>query len=408
MTNENTNFKVEEYNAKNEYIILKVDKFPKFPELIFKLHHKFLRDLSRVRKFEIKESYDISSISNLLENSLLNKKPIELEFKIEEINEIIIILSKHNHELYKFFTDTGNFFEDFKNCIVLFDKEFKKELMEIGEKLIPAIGSFFQSIHKLEFVSDYFLIDDKESYKQKNIEESLNNLTSLDSEKFNEGINKYKWLITPSMPLDLKYMIVRVSNDPLCTQEKIDNVIKFYFMEENYINLDKMINKWENNPFIKSRLKIIRDCVKILKTSEDKEIACNVIIPTLIAQIDGIQLSYMKDKGVFHKPNTNNKAVKLRNTSGNEVKWREEWNKIVEEFEQNNYLDETHGTGTELFLNILYQNTYPGLEPDDPFILSRNKIIHGEYLNYGKVEIALRAFLIIEYLNCFKEKTKIR
>lgn len=58
-----------------------------------------------------------------------------------------------------------------------------------------------------------------------------------------------------------------------------------------------MVDKWSNNPLFKRRIKIIKDCVNIMKVSGNDINYSNLVVPTLIAQIDGIQNEFMKLNG---------------------------------------------------------------------------------------------------------------
>jgi len=52
----------------------------------------------------------------------------------------------------------------------------------------------------------------------------------------------------------------------------------------------------------------------------------------------------------------------------------------------------------DIFLNILFQRAQPGQPLETPFTFSRHKIMHGEYLRYGRIDNTIRAFLILDFL----------
>ena len=58
----------------------------------------------------------------------------------------------------------------------------------------------------------------------------------------------------------------------------------------------------------------------------------------------------------------------------------------------------------EIFLNILFQIAYPGKPLKTPFTFNRHKIIHGEYLKYGRIDNTIRAFLILDFLATLSNK----
>jgi len=52
----------------------------------------------------------------------------------------------------------------------------------------------------------------------------------------------------------------------------------------------------------------------------------------------------------------------------------------------------------EVFLNILFQGSQRGEPLKTPFTFNRHKIMHGEYVKYGRIDNTIRAFLILDFL----------
>jgi len=108
-----------------------------------------------------------------------------------------------------------------------------------------------------------------------------------------------------------------------------------------------------------------------------------LVIPTLIAQIDGIRLEFMNRNGL---------------SFWTKDKYWKQWFKG--QTPNPNLLD----LANDIFLNILFQRSDPGEPLGIPFTFSRHKIMHGEYLRYGRIDNTIRAFLILDFLATLSNK----
>lgn len=127
----------------------------------------------------------------------------------------------------------------------------------------------------------------------------------------------------------------------------------------------------DNNKINPKRIVILEDCIKVLKYTS-RRTAANTILPVLITQIEGIWVDILgaKDKN------------KLKN--------------IIEDMKNNKYVNPAR----ELLADILFQHTKTKLPVKPDFC--RNKILHGEEVEYGSINNVIRAFLIIEFLDFIK------
>lgn len=205
----------------------------------------------------------------------------------------------------------------------------------------------------------------------------------------NEILKKYKWFISPSLPIEFigEIVIIHRRSEKGC-QNKINHLFVGYFTDNNYNKLIEMVESWKNNPLFKSRMKIFRDCVKILENSKGKYNPSNVVLPTLIAQIDGVLADYVEMKGItFYNRN-------WQDSSGKKLKNRDAGYKSLSSSQE--YVSELPNY---ILLEILFQNAWRGQELNTPSTFSRHKIMHGESITYGKIENTIRAFLILDFLN---------
>jgi len=190
-------------------------------------------------------------------------------------------------------------------------------------------------------------------------------------------LRKYKWFITPSLPLSFIFEVVKIGRRKDNQRKAINRLFIDYFSSNNFENLEKLVDGWETNEIFKPRMKIFRDCISVMRNAKGKYNPSTIVLPTLIAQIDGIRIEFMnrnglsfwtKDrvwKGWFKGQTPNQKLLDLAN---------------------------------DIFLNILFQKSQPGRPLETPFTFNRHKIMHGEYLRYGRIDHTIRAFLILDFL----------
>jgi len=190
-------------------------------------------------------------------------------------------------------------------------------------------------------------------------------------------LRKYKWFITPSLPLTFIFEVVKIGRRKGNQRKTINRLFIDYFSSNNFENLEKLVDGWETNEIFKPRMKIFRDCISVMRNAKGKYNPSTIVLPTLIAQIDGIRIEFMnrnglsfwtKDrvwKGWFKGQTPNQKLLDLAN---------------------------------DIFLNILFQKSQPGRPLETPFTFNRHKIMHGEYLRYGRIDHTIRAFLILDFL----------
>ena len=190
-------------------------------------------------------------------------------------------------------------------------------------------------------------------------------------------LRKYKWFVTPSLPLTFIFDVVKIGRRKGNQRKAINRLFVDYFSRNNFENLEKLVDGWETNEIFKPKMKIFRDCVSVVRNSKGKYNPSTVVLPTLIAQIDGIRIEFMNQNGLSF--------------------WAKDkvWKKWFKAQTQN---QELLDIANDIFLNILFQKSQPGRPLETPFTFNRHKIMHGEYLRYGRIDNTIRAFLILDFL----------
>ena len=126
------------------------------------------------------------------------------------------------------------------------------------------------------------------------------------------------------------------------------------------------------------------DCVLMMKTSSARVNVANVVLPTIIVQIDGIINDYLNDNNQQHM------GYRARN---------KHLDKYPIPFDLSHNLDEA---AKDVFLNVLFQNADTGAPLANPFYFNRHKILHAEFIKYGKESYLVRAFMLLDILASLK------
>jgi hypothetical protein len=216
------------------------------------------------------------------------------------------------------------------------------------------------------------------------------------TDKVEPKLREYNWFLTSSMDHRLfKYIIEKV-NEQTDKEAFLNKIFVTYYSSNNFRMLDYMTNNWSNNYMLSDRLPILEECVSVLKDSKSEHSNIKnpnyIVIPTLIAQIDGLMNAYVEKK----KSPLNNQKIRNKNFKVSFDKYIEQNYEI--DMEMATVLKKENNAASTLILDILFQPTI-GIKMEElkePF--SRHKIMHGESLDYGKIENTIRLFLLMDFL----------
>ena len=194
-------------------------------------------------------------------------------------------------------------------------------------------------------------------------------------------LQKYKWFISPSLPTTFVFRVMQLDKKRGRQDQAINKFYLDYFSQNQWENLEGMVLGWKDKPLLKRRMKILQNCVFMLKNSSSKRAnPTTVILPTLISQIDGLLSDYLRFKG---------------------IPWQRSYVGKKNQFQANRSKTMTtrlDDLADDIFLNILFQKSQKAQPLETPFNFNRHKIMHGENTNYGRKNYLIRAFLIIDFL----------
>lgn len=370
-----------------------------------------------------------------------------------ELMQIVRAFVKNENHVFQYFNETGDFFKDFATALRMYrEREFKtgfdfeptflklqKQLQEsltklssLTERTSPIIQmireaenrfrTIFSDMHKVEMGNMKAfrqLVEQETAFArlltdslrpqfeywrqwaelhqsvlapQLTIWEDFQKTYHVTQKKASRVLRKYKWFVSPSLPVPLISQIVNLGMQKGRKDRQIARLFVGYFSAKNWRNLDSMVNHWAKNPLFKKRMKIIRDCVSILKSMERVSINyALVILPVLIAQIDGVLTDYLKSKGIpferLYDDSLKGGAVKKAGRKGQFKRHIAPLTKLD--------LDKL---SNHVFLDILFQTSQRGKPLKTPFNFNRHRIMHGEIVTYGKIEYLVRAFMVLDFL----------
>lgn len=259
---------------------------------------------------------------------------------------------------------------------------------EILKAIQPQIDFWNDWINSNEYIIKFF-----EDYNEfwKNVQERYN----ISKKRALNCIKKYHWFISPSMDPSIVYNLVSIcESNSKSKWGAINHVFNDYFLGNDCENLDLFVDNWSSNPIFDGRMKIIRDCVKIMKNCPKDVNFSNLVVPVLIAQIDGIQMEFMNQKGLKVDRNIvcDLDGNRKKDEHGQNIKFDRYIRDLTSGDE---YLDAM----SDVFLDVLFQHTMPGEGYQTSIKFSRHKIMHGENFHYGRTYNAMRCFMILDFLH---------
>ena len=226
----------------------------------------------------------------------------------------------------------------------------------------------------------------------KNLKEQYN----ISKKRALNCVKRYHWFISPSMDPSIVRNIVSIcEGNSKSKWGDINHVFNDYFLDNNCENLNRFADNWSSNPIFDGRMKIIRDCVEIIKNPPKNVNFSNVVVPVLISQIDGIQMEFMNQRGL----KVDKKKV-VCDLDGNRKK-----DKHGQNIKYDTYIrdltsgDEFLDAMNDVFLEVLFQHTMPGEGYKASIKFSRHKILHGENFRYGRKDYVMRCFMILDFFH---------
>lgn len=295
--------------------------------------------------------------------------------------------------------DASSYIKDTMSQFTSIAEQFQKTQLQLTESIKPIIEQYNATARILaESIKPQIEIWQKWTEQNQSVFQNIGKQWADFSKKYKIAedkavgiLQKYKWFISPSMPIDFIFEVVQLGQKKGRQDKAINKLFVDYFSKNNWKNLEILIAEWDKNTLITKRIKIIKDCLQTLKETSNKTNAVNVILPTIIAQIDGFLTDYLDSKNISYDcaydDFIQNGKVKKKGRKS--------------QFKQNNSKALTSSLddlANDIFLNILFQKSQKGKPLKTPFNFNRHKIMHGENTKYGRKNYLIRSLLLIDFL----------
>jgi len=370
-----------------------------------------------------KKLSDREFVLKILYNQIIKPRVKFEEFKKlsdKDLIKIARVFIKNETHTFQYFKDTGDFYKDFIVAIKAIKEQQVERIKRIVKSFEPVIKQVVQATQvasrvletlPLAIIGEQVIVlqnifqkwIDQHKHIFENITKYLEDVWQnykIAEDQAIPVLKKYKWFITPGLPINIVFDVMQIEESK-DGQEAVDNLFIKYFSANNWQYLEEMVNSWKNNFILKKRLKIIKDCVEILKLDKSSSInEANVILPTLISQIDGALTDYLNSQNIpwdcyYEDYIKNGKVEKV----GRKSQFKKHKPVVL-----TTLFDELVIT---VFLDTLLQSSQQGqwLEPPIDFI--RHRIIKGEIITYGRKDYLIRAFLLLDYIANLKQSIKI-
>lgn len=398
LTKEELLQKSQEYAKEHYHVFFETEEFGclEFRQVIPK-------DFSTIEKL-LKDSVDSATfVKNICYNLIVNPKISQDEFSSISDKELISIVRQiveKNEIIKKLFYDPKDdlVFSNFHSALKKYREKRIEELTKtINALVLPHITTVNKILNsilpQMEIIQNWIDQNQKlfanffRAYQI--LEDSLKRYHTT-IEEANKILKKYKWFVSLSLPDSFYGAILEIESTGKNKKKKINKLFIDYFSGNNFKYLEELVESWKSHSRFKSRMRIFRACIQTLQRAKKGDNPSNVIIPALIAQIDGIINDIVDSYGIQY----DKKSRMWIDGKGNQSKKKDEAKKKLIQS-----LNEYSPIGEYLLLEILFQEAYRGQKLSIPTTFSRHKILHGEYVHYGRKDNTIKAFLILDFLH---------
>lgn len=333
------------------------------------------------------------------EKKSLERLRLQFEPIISSTQKVIEAFSKDYSSIIQPTLYVGSYIQELSQGFMRVAKQFQDVQVGIAKSLKPIIETTNILAESLKPQIDFW---QKWAKQNKRLFDSVRNLVSAQEREF---LFRNGWIFTPYLKGK------SVENDLLTTDlfkktnAEINSIYEDFFSKDNYKELELMIISWNNKRLFKPRMRIFVNCLKILRTfrlrgkNVQRLNPSTIILPVLIAQIDGIGLLYAKDSGLFLD------RTQLKDSAG------QTFNKWCAWMWKLPCGDTSEVYFLRMLEDFLFATAFPvgqikrknklREQPENirPFLkYNRNKIMHGEDLRYGTIDNLLRTFLALDFL----------
>ena len=337
---------------------------------------------------EVYQKYLTNLTSNLINETIKPTQEIINNFKISFRNILQQSISTTilDEKLFNI-TKISEQISNYPNLIVssyipILEQQFSFA-KTLQDQLTPLINSWLSSAITANISNEFLVYWTKFSTQAK-----------ISKREVIDTLYKYKWFITPNIPESLLIKITEIAKRKGRQDKAINQLFFETLSHQDWALLDKMYQSWKENPLFKNRCKILKDCINIIKKGDKLKINyANIVLPTLIIQIDGLISDFLLANNLSWGSLYEDKTYRNSSKKGRKTLIRENSPEVMD--------SELDSLANDIFLDILFQSSQIGRPLKTPFNFNRHKIIHGENTRYGRKDYLIRALLIIDFISHF-------
>lgn len=201
--------------------------------------------------------------------------------------------------------------------------------------------------------------------------------------------SRYGWALTPSIPPHVIFVLAAAARDSHSPHKDIYRLVRDHMNANDWQNARILVDGLREYSVVTPRRhKIIRDCVEAAISRRRRAYnAANVVLPALFAQVDGMLSEFAREVRIDRWASGRNKTA-----------LRAEFERVTYRFDE---------PALDLLFDVLFATTRPG-QPLAGRRFNRHKILHGEWLGYGRVEHVLRTLLLLDFVGYVVEEHRQR
>jgi hypothetical protein len=203
--------------------------------------------------------------------------------------------------------------------------------------------------------------------------------------------SRYAWCFTPSVEFHAIAGIASAARNAKAPHRVIHRLVRNYLLRDDWFQLRRIVSEMDNYSIMRGRrCKIIRDCIIAMQWHGMRGFnAATLVVPTLFAQIDGVITEFAHEVGI---PKWNDRK---QNGPQN---LRRAFEVVTYAFDK---------PALDLIFEVLFAPSRPAVSLARRR-LNRHKILHGQWLEYGRLEHVLRTILIVDFLGYAIEEYRER
>jgi hypothetical protein len=171
----------------------------------------------------------------------------------------------------------------------------------------------------------------------------------------------------------------------------LDRLIREFLVAKDWAEARSIIVALKPSPALGlKRHKILSDCMRILPLhGKDRFNAANLVVPTLLGIVDGIIADFAE------------RNLGMAN-------WHVKKGKPAVETALRSVCYAFDEPALALVFDILFATAWGKAPPASKRWFNRHKIVHGNWLEFGRIEYVLRLLLVISFLCCIVDEYEAR